>query len=245
MKPHLPLLCLALLLPLSPFFAAPAAKENAAAAEAVRAVMQAEPVLREVRLREVIAAAAGREVLDFQPDTNPADAAARDHITAAAEKLRLFLNAAESPVRGLRRINEASRHVEDKLVTLLNTGGFTCAYPKTRAGETQRSGYPDLRLVHRESGRVYYLDPKLYEASSESSTLRTFYYEPKELSGKINDHACHLVLGIAHDGNDGAWKFTAWRLADLYDFRVRLKAEFHASNRDLYRDEFTVSRSKE
>ncbi len=211
---------------------------------AVRAVMTAERDLRDIPLREVVVAATGRQVMDLQPDKVPADAAARDHITVAAEKLLVFLNAKDSPVRGLRRINEASRHVEEKLLDLLNAGSFICGYPKTGAGESQRSGYPDLRLEHKESGRVYYLEPKLYEASSESSTLRTFYYEPKDMTGKISNDACHLILGIAHDGKDGVWQFTSWRLADLYDFRVRLKAEFQASNKEFYQEELTVSKSK-
>ena len=215
------------------------------AGDAVRTVMAAEELLREVPLREVVAAATGKQILPLQPDKVPADAAARAHITRAAEQVLAFLNAPDSPARGLRRINEVSSHVEEKLVALLQAGDFTCGFPKTAAGDAQRSGYPDLRLVHTPTGRVYYLDPKLYEATSETSTLRTFYYEPRALTGKVNDDACHLILGIAHDGKDGAWKFTRWRLADLHDFRVRLKAEFQASNKELYREELTVGKSAE
>lgn len=215
------------------------------AGEAVRTVMAAEELLREVPLREVVAAATGKQILPLQPDKVPADAAARAHIMRAAEQVLAFLNAPDSPARGLRRINEASGHVEEKLVALLHAGDFTCGFPKTAAGEAQRAGYPDLRLVHQPTGRVYYLDPKLYEATSETSTLRTFYYEPRALTGKVNDDACHLILGIGHDGKDGAWKFTRWRLADLYEFRVRLKAEFQAANKELYREELTVGKSAE
>lgn len=213
------------------------------AAEAVRAVMAAEQALGDIPLREVIAAATGRTILPFQPDKVAADAACRTHITGAAEKVLVLLNAGDSPLQGLRRINEASRHVEDRLIALLHAGDFTCAIPRISGGDAQRSGYPDLRLVHTPTGRVYYLDPKLYEATSAASTLRTFYYEPRDLTGKIHDDACHLILGISHDGKDGAWQLTGWRLVDLHSFRVRLKAEFQASNKDLYRDEITVGRS--
>jgi hypothetical protein len=51
---------------------------------------------------------------------------------------------------------------------------------------------------------------------------------------KITDDAVHLLAGIEHDGKDGQWTFTAWRLVDLSKLRVRLKAEFQASNADLY-----------
>jgi hypothetical protein len=223
--------------------AAPTAEKPASVAEAVRAVMQAEAVLREVPLRDVVAAATGKLIFPFQPDKVPADAATRTHLTKAADQLLVFLNAPQNPVRGLRRINEASRHVEEKLIALLDGGDFSCAFARTASGDGQRSGYPDLRLLHKPTGRVYYLDPKLYEASSETSTLRAFYYEPRALTGKITDDACHLICGVAHDGNDGAWRFTAWRLADLHDFRVSLKAEFQASNRELYDEALTVEKS--
>lgn len=215
-----------------------------ATADRIRAVISAAEALSNVPLREVVAAVTGKQILQLQSDKVPADAAARDHITKAADSALAFLNAEESPVKGLRRINEASRHLEDKFAALLNAGDFACAVPKNTAGESQRSGYPDLRLVHKPTGRVYYLDPKLYEATAEASTLRTFYYEPRDLTGKIAENACHLILGIAHDGKDGAWRFTGWRLADLHDFRVRLKAEFQASNRELYREELTVGKSR-
>ena len=79
-----------------------------------------------------------------------------------------------------------------------------------------------------------YLDPKLVEAKSLDSTLRTFYYELKHETLKINDDAIHLLCGIEHDGNEGAWTFTRFHLIDLSKLRVRLKAEFQASNADIY-----------
>jgi len=219
--------------------------EAMSVAEAVRGVMAAEVTLGDIPLREVVAAATGKTVLPFTPDKVPADAACRTRIMQAADRVLAFLNAVDSPVRGLRRINEASRFVEDNLATLLTAGEFTCDYPRTSGGAQQRSGYPDLRIVHKPTGRVYFLDPKLYESGSVQSTLRTFYYEPKDLTGKIHEDACHLLLGISHDGKDGAWQFTGWRLLDLHDFRVRLKAEFQASNKDLYRKELTIGESTE
>ena len=40
-----------------------------------------------------------------------------------------------------------------------------------------------------------------------------------------------------------AWKFTRWDLIDLANFKVKLKAEFQGSNRDLYRPEAIVASS--
>jgi hypothetical protein len=107
--------------------------------------------------------------------------------------------------------------------------------PPTRNGVHQRSGYPDLRIIDVKSGAVFYLDPKLVEHGSADSTLRTFYFEPKEETLKITDDAVHLLAGIEHDGHEGQWTFTGWRLVDLSTLKVRLKAEFQASNADLYR----------
>jgi hypothetical protein len=67
---------------------------------------------------------------------------------------------------------------------------------------------------------------------AEASSLRTFYFEPKDNTLKITEDATHLLLGITHDGNSGAWEFLGYRLVDL----SRLKAEFQASNRDLYKE---------
>ncbi len=154
---------------------------------------------------------------------------------ALAETLR-ELNAPDSPVKKLRRINEASRFFEQGLQTRLHAiPGLDCETPPTRAGGRQRSGYPDLRLTDRETGAVFYLDPKLVEQNSVHSTLRTFYFEPKDGTLKITDDAVHLLIGIEHDGKDGEWTFGRWHLVDLSKLKVRLKAEFQASNADLYR----------
>jgi len=42
-------------------------------------------------------------------------------------------------------------------------------------------------------------------------------------------------VGISHDGKNGAWTFGEWKIIDLSTLTVRLKAEFQASNADLYR----------
>ncbi|MGI9242921.1 MAG: hypothetical protein ACR2RV_19135, partial [Verrucomicrobiales bacterium] len=102
-------------------------------------------------------------------------------------------------------------------------------------------GYPDLKITHTASGRIAYLDPKLFEAGSENSSFRSFYYEPKTETNKVLEDAHHLLLGIEHDGRDGEWQFTGWHLVDLSELKVRLKPEFQASNRDLYGEEAVLS----
>ncbi len=178
-------------------------------------------------------ACSGRKVLPLTGDP------AHQRVTSAIHKVLREtldeLNLADSPVRKLRRINEASRFFEDGILARLNrTPGLRCEVPPTRSGEHQRSGYPDLRITDTASGLIFYLDPKLVEQGSADSTFRTFYFEPKNETLKITDDAVHLLVGIEHDGKDQQWTFTGWRLVDLSTLRVRLKAEFQASNADLY-----------
>ncbi|MES2997457.1 MAG: hypothetical protein V4733_11670 [Verrucomicrobiota bacterium] len=156
-------------------------------------------------------------------------------ISRALDAAVAEMNSPKSPARALRRINEASRFFEDAIMKRINvTAGIRCEIPAIRSGTHQRAGYPDLRIVHLASRTVFYLDPKLVESGSETSTLRSFYFEPKLKTSKINDDAIHLVAGISHDGEPQQWKFTGWKLVDLSKLQVRLKAEFQASNAELY-----------
>jgi len=44
--------------------------------------------------------------------------------------------------------------------------------------------------------------------------------------------------------NNGRWTFTRWDLVDLSHFNLRLKSEFQASNRDIYKPEAILSTSE-
>jgi hypothetical protein len=192
----------------------------------------------------VIMAATNKELQAFDP-IHPAAATILASIRTAADEALTIHNEPISPIRGLRRINEASRFFEDTLRERIDAHpALFCTIPQTPDGAEQRTGYPDLRIEHVASGTIAYLDPKLFEESSHQSTLRTFYYTPRPDSSKVNDNAHHLLLGISHDGNDGNWTFTGWKLIDLSKLQVRLKTEFQASNRDLYREEAQVTTSQ-
>jgi len=118
------------------------------------------------------------------------------------------------------------------------------SFLNTRWGFSICSGYPDLRLVETASNRVSYLDPKLYAAGSRDSSFRTFYFEPKITTNKVRDDAVHLLVGFEHAPKTaGHWTFTRWDLVDLAHFKVRLKAEFQGSNRDIYRPDATLATS--
>jgi hypothetical protein len=210
----------------------------------VQSLMSEENELAGVPFAQVVHAATGKKVLPLNL-TNSADRELVGRISRAMDSVLRQLNATNGPAQQKRRINEVSALFEDAMKTELNAiEDFTCDFPKTATGGKQRSGYPDLRLMDKKSGRVIYLDPKLFERGSRNSSLRTFYYEPKRETNKILDDAHHLIVGFEHDGKaDGAWTFLSWELVDLAHLRVKLKAEFQGSNRDLYRPEAVVGRS--
>lgn len=200
--------------------------------------------LRGILFREVIFDATGKEVLTFDP-ANPIDQRVLKQIAPVLDEVKRQLNAPESVIQGIPRINEVSSHFEDLLRELLDAApGLHCDFPRTADGHVQRSGYPDLRLVDEKSGRVFYLDPKLYASGSRESSFRSFYFEPKSATNKVRDDAVHFVVGFEHEPPaNGKWKFTRWDLVDLANFRVKLKAEFQGSNRDMYRPEAIVATS--
>jgi hypothetical protein len=167
-------------------------------------------------------------------------------ISGALDAVLAELNQPDHVAHKEKRINEVSAHFEDSLHAALNrVPGFSCEVPKTAAGKHQRAGYPDLRLADQTSGRVLYLDVKLVEQANRKSTLRTFYFEPKQETSKVLEDAHHLLIGYEHAGKVGGhWKFLNWEVVDLSRFKLRLKAEFQGSNRDLYRAETIVGSSR-
>ena len=200
--------------------------------------------LRGIAFSEVIFDTTGKRVLPID-SKNEQDARVIKQISAALDETVKRLNAADNPVQQAARINEVSSHVEDTLRELLNvTPGLSCDFPHTAADKVQRSGYPDLRIVDTVSQRVFYLDPKLYAAGSRDSSFRTFYFEAKIATNKVRDDAVHLIAGLEHAAKqDGQWRFTRWDLVDLSHFRVKLKAEFQGSNKDMYRPDAIIASS--
>ena len=201
--------------------------------------------LEDVRFAEVAEAVSGCKVLPV--DTSDAvDAAMLRHVQASLDGMLLELAKVDNSIHAVGRVNEISRHVEDFLLSSLNADdGYECRIPANATGRAQRSGYPDLRLIHSASGRVFYIDPKVYKQGSESSSFRSFYFEPKLETNKILDNASHLIVGIAHTGKvDGRWQLDTWKIVDLINYRVRLKAEFQSSNRELYKEEAVLGESQ-
>ena len=207
-------------------------------------LLQEDQQLRGIPFSEVIFDTTGKKVLPIDRE-NLDDERVIKAISAACEETVKRLNAEGSPIQGIPRINEVSSHFEDALRDALNaTPGYLCNSPPTADGRVQRSGYPDLRLVDTKTNRIFYLDPKLYAAGSRDSSFRTFYFEPKIATNKVRDDAVHFIVGFEHEKpNGGKWVFTRWDLVDLSQFKVKLKAEFQGSNRDMYRPDAIVATS--
>jgi hypothetical protein len=214
--------------------------------ELIRHLLDQDLGIRKFPFPDVVFASSGKKVIPFEKSKR-AHQETLTAVTKAADAAIQAMNRNVSPVRELRRINEASQHFENHLLKSIQTHpSLTCSIPKNSQGNEQRSGYPDLLIAHTANDgkkTYFYLDPKLYEKKSRASSLRTFYFEPRTRTNKIQYDAVHLLIGISHDGNEGKWQFLTWEVCDLHQFQVRLKAEFQASNRDLYRPNIIVKSS--
>jgi hypothetical protein len=215
-----------------------------AAASLIPWLLQEKQELTQLPFGDVIFSATGRKVIAIDPQSE-ADQRVLKALGMALDEVVKRMSAPDSPIQSVARINEVSGPFENMLRDLLNVApGLSCDFPKTAAEKVQRSGYPDLRLVDTATGRIYYLDPKLYATGSRDSSFRTFYFEPKGATNKVRDDAVHLILGFEHEPRKaGHWNFTRWDVVDLSRFKVRLKAEFQGSNRDMYRPEAIVATS--
>lgn len=234
----------ALLLILCSFAVADAETPPSPVSSLIPWLLQEKEDLVQLPFPEVILATTGKKIIAIDPK-DETDQRVLKAIGTALDEVVRRMSAPDSPVQSFARINEVSSHFEDLVRELLNAApGLSCDFPKTAEEKVQRSGYPDLRLVDKASGRVYYMDPKLYAAGSRDSSFRTFYFEPKVATNKVRDDAVHLILGFEHEPRKaGHWNFTRWDIVDLSQFKVRLKAEFQGSNRDMYRPDAIVATS--
>ncbi len=199
----------------------------------------------EVPFSELIASVSGKRIIPIDKNV-PEERALIEDLSHVIGEVVEELSRSNSPIRQEKRINEVSRHVEDALLTKLSLHpDWGCGIPVNAAGRVQRTGYPDLRAFHHPSQRVIYLDPKLFATGSQNSSLRTFYYTPRRATSKVTEDASHLLIGIEHDGITGEWEMLSFQIVDLCTFQVRLKAEFQASNRDLYGGEGVLFRSNQ
>src|SRR5437773_9167937 len=141
--------------------------------------------LRGIPFSEVIFDTTGKRVFTFNRQ-DETDQRVAKQISAACDETLKRLNAADSVIQNVGRINEVSSHFEDALRDLLNTTpGLSCDFPHTAQDRVLRSGCPDLRIVDLASKRGFCLDPNLYVKGSRHSTFRTYQFEPKIATNKV------------------------------------------------------------
>ena len=114
--------------------------------------------------------------------------------------------------------------------------------------ETFDLAHDRMRDLADHGGGVFYECEELKDLAgaydrvvSDLGTVYTLSYRP---TNKVRDDAVHLLVGFEHKPKTaGRWEFTRWDLVDLAHFKVRLKAEFQGSNRDIYKPDAIVSSS--
>jgi hypothetical protein len=132
-----------------------------------------------------------------------------------------------------RRVNEVGNVVEGFVLTALREAGFAADRPTARSGRQRAAGYPDLEASRQ--GHAFYFEIKTYHPRTETSSQRTFYLSPSE-DPKVTHPAFHLAIAFAMEPvGENHYVARSVKLVDLYDLPVKLKIEYNASNRDLYK----------
>jgi hypothetical protein len=130
------------------------------------------------------------------------------------------------------RINDVSRHIEEVLVEQMQKTGL-------KARILGEAGYPDIELTDKHD-RISYLEVKI-SSKQKLTSFRTFYYTSGK---KIKSDARHLLIGLYFSETaDKHWKVDEWELIDLSKLLVSLKAEFNASNIDIFTEQARITKS--
>lgn len=178
----------------------------------------------------VIQATTGHRVLSFDANL-PTHRALRTNILHAA---RLAGERARADGLAAARPNEAGNYLEPYVRAALRERGLDARVPFTTNGRAQVTGYPDIEIT---TPLPCYIELKTYNATTENTTQRSFYYSPSE-SPKVTRDALHLLLAyeLERIERDGKAQFfpVHWKLLTLENLEVDLKFEFNQSNRGLY-----------
>ena len=137
------------------------------------------------------------------------------------------------------RPNELGNYLERVLMSRLDESlHFSVDMPRTEQGHKQAVGYPDGIIIDELRNVVAYFDVNIFQEKTRTSTLRSFYYQPTNQS-KISHDAPHFLVGFVvdslGDNNRSPFIIKDYEIVDIYDLEVNFKAEFNASNRDIYK----------
>lgn len=178
----------------------------------------------------VVEAMTGHEVLpvmDTAKDNKLLNALAKACSQTVAESER-------SPIKA-NRPNDVSVKVEERLQVFLEGESVCVEKPRPKEGRGGGGGYPDRLLWLEETPS--YLEVKVSrEENMTQGSARNFFYQPT-VNSKIQHSARHLLAGFSlREQEEKVWVLTGWKIADLFDLRVKLKPEYNADNLEIYRD---------
>jgi hypothetical protein len=223
------LLCLLGLLAVAPLARAGESKPDSAVL--IDWLLQDGRELKGIPFSEVLAATTGKKILPVPPD-----APWIKRLAAVLDRTLSAMNDPSHPIHRVGRINEASRFIEDQL--MLDCNKEAAGPAASRAPQQAMSNAVATRICALFSR----INPWFFSTSSSSrvdqkpARFATFYYEPKSTTSKVQDDAHHLLVGVQHNGGEGGQiRFEEWDLVDVSKIEVQLKAEFQATNKDIYR----------
>lgn len=156
-------------------------------------------------------------------------------------------NSKTSPIV-VKRVNELGNALEPILKNQINITKLKCDMPKTASGKKQSSGYPDL--IIEDGSKSIYIEVKTYDKNNENSltsSFRSFYFEPKKETSKVNKDGYHLLIAFGHIGKDKdnvGYVLDDWHLVDLSKLKVFFKGEFQSNNKNMYAKNNIIAKMK-
>tara|TARA_Y100000991_G_C21859802_1_gene300399 strand:- start:30 stop:668 length:639 start_codon:yes stop_codon:yes gene_type:complete len=183
--------------------------------------------------RDVIDAATGQKIMPFDDNSNQILEEIKSWLDGNLNELS---NLIEMDYVG--RPNELGNYLERVLIARLDESlNFSVDMPTTEQGHKQAAGYPDGIIFDSMRNQVVYFDVKIFQEKTRNTTLRSFYYQPTNQSKILHD-APHFLIGFVVESlsgdNRSPFIIRDYELVDIYNLEVNFKAEFNASNKDLY-----------
>jgi hypothetical protein len=185
---------------------------------------------RRIPFKDVIYATTQYRVLDFNTNNST-------HVELESRLLKAAALAGEQAAKkgiAAARPNEAGNHLEPFVRNALREAGLEAHIPQNSNGDAQAAGYPDIAIT---GSTPCYLELKTYNAHTENTTQRSFYYSPSP-HPKITRDALHFLLAyeLRKETRDTQTVYIPihWKLLTLENLQVDLKSEFNQSNRGLY-----------
>lgn len=198
--------------------------------DSISTVMELAQNLKDVSFRDLVEATSEFKLFPLDPKL-PEDKELVENLAASFKHFVAFSNKTGTRFTATR-INDVSRHIEEILVEQMQKTGLNARI----LGE---AGYPDIELTDKHN-RVSYLEVKI-SSKQKLTSFRTFYYTSDK---KIKSDARHLLVGLHFlETADKHWKVEEWELIDLSYLRVNLKAEFNASNIDIFTEQARIAKS--